>query len=135
MGDRQGTRQTRARRSRRRLRRRNRRRKTRSSGSAGLAEGGAMNFEIGDFTSSDAEAVNRVALSAFQQYQNEYYYWGALSSRIGNIAGLAEFGELVVAKVEGEVAGAVAYVGPGKAKAAFFAPEWPILRMLVVDPA
>jgi ribosomal protein S18 acetylase RimI-like enzyme len=32
--------------------------------------------------------------------------------------------------------GAVAYIPPGsEPRAEFFAPEWPIIRMLVVDPA
>ena len=32
-------------------------------------------------------------------------------------------------------AGAVAYFGPNSQKAAFFDQRWPIIRMLVVDPA
>jgi ribosomal protein S18 acetylase RimI-like enzyme len=50
------------------------------------------------------------------------------------MAALAESAELIVARVDGRVAGAVAYVGPGKEKAPFFSREWPVLRMLVVDP-
>jgi GNAT superfamily N-acetyltransferase len=48
---------------------------------------------------------------------------------------LAERGEIIVAEIDGRIAGGVAYVGPGKPKAAFFDPAWPIIRMLVVDPA
>ena len=33
------------------------------------------------------------------------------------------------------IAGAVAYFGPNSQKAAFFDQRWPIIRMLVVDPA
>jgi ribosomal protein S18 acetylase RimI-like enzyme len=93
-----------------------------------------MNCQLTDFTSADAEAVNRVALSAFRQYQHDYQDWAAFSDRIGNMAALAASGEIVVARVDGQLAGAVAYVGPGKEKAPFFDAEWPILRMLVVEP-
>jgi GNAT superfamily N-acetyltransferase len=40
-----------------------------------------------------------------------------------------------VAELDGAIVGAVAYIGPGKEKAAFFRPEWPVMRMLVVAPA
>ena len=39
-----------------------------------------------------------------------------------------------MAELAGRIVVAVAYVGPGAPKAAFFLPEWPIMRMLVVDP-
>lgn len=48
---------------------------------------------------------------------------------------LAEAGEIIVAELDGRVVGAVAYVGPGTPKAAFFQPEWPIMRLLVVAPS
>lgn len=47
------------------------------------------------------------------------------------IAGLAE---LIVATLEGKVVGAVGYVGPGIEKQEWFEREWPVIRMLVVDP-
>jgi ribosomal protein S18 acetylase RimI-like enzyme len=93
-----------------------------------------MNHQLSEFTPADAEAVNRVALSAFRQYQHEYEDWAGFSSRVGDMAALAESAEIIVAWVSGRIAGAVAYVGPGKAKAPFFAAEWPIMRMLVVAP-
>lgn len=42
--------------------------------------------------------------------------------------------EVVIATIDERVAGAVAYVGPGKPKGDLFPAEWPILRMLVVAP-
>jgi GNAT superfamily N-acetyltransferase len=56
-------------------------------------------------------------------------------------AGLAKtsdlnaIGELIVVECEGQLAGGVAYVGPNRPKAAFFDQAWPVIRMLVVDPA
>lgn len=93
-----------------------------------------MNYHLSEFTQSDAEAINKLAISAFQQYQHEYEDWTAFSSRLGKMATMAEYAELIVATVDGRIAGAVTYVGPGKEKAPFFSREWPILRMLVVDP-
>lgn len=93
-----------------------------------------MNYKLSDFTPADEEAVNQTALSAFRQYQHAYSDWQAFSGRVANMAGLAVSAEVIVAKVEGQIAGAVAYVGPGKEKASFFPREWPILRMLVVEP-
>jgi ribosomal protein S18 acetylase RimI-like enzyme len=48
---------------------------------------------------------------------------------------LAAAGEIIIAEVGGTLLGAVAYVGPERPKAPFFEPQWPIIRMLLVDPA
>src|ERR1051325_2278842 len=48
---------------------------------------------------------------------------------------LSASGEVIVAELEDKFAGAVAYFGPNSQKAAFFDQRWPIIRMLVVDPA
>lgn len=93
-----------------------------------------MNCRLDEFAPADADAINQVALAAFRQYRHEYADWPAFSGRIGDMAALAASAELIVARVDGRIAGAVAYVGPGREKAPFFAAEWPILRMLVVDP-
>jgi ribosomal protein S18 acetylase RimI-like enzyme len=52
------------------------------------------------------------------------------------MSALAESAEILVAEDGGgRIVGAVAYVAPFKApRADFFAPEWPIVRMLAVDP-
>jgi len=47
---------------------------------------------------------------------------------------LAAHGEIIVAELSGRIAGAGAYFAPGAPKAPFFEPEWPVNRMLVVDP-
>lgn len=94
-----------------------------------------MKFELRDFVGTDAEAVNRIALAAFQQYSGQYEDWEQFSRRISRMDSLAESAELVVATRGEKIAGAVAYVAPGKPKASFFAPEWSVLRMLVVEPS
>ncbi len=89
------------------------------------------------FEPTDADAVNAVALAAFEQYRGVYDDWDALSRGVGNMADLAENGEIVVAQDEhGHIVAAVAYFGPHtEPRADFFEPEWPIIRMLVVSPA
>jgi len=47
---------------------------------------------------------------------------------------LADSGEIVVAELEDRIVGAVAYIPPGRSKAAYFQSAWPIIRMLVVEP-
>jgi ribosomal protein S18 acetylase RimI-like enzyme len=79
--------------------------------------------------------VNAVALAAFGQYRGEYQDWPAFLAFVGSMANLAEGGELIVALNNERIAGAVAYFGPRAQKPALFEPDWPVIRMLVVDPA
>ena len=89
------------------------------------------------YAPADAAAVNRVALAAFDQYRGVYGDWETLSRGVGAMDALAAEGELIVAEDDArQIVGAVAYFGPHTSpRADFFAPEWPIVRMLVVDPA
>lgn len=100
----------------------------------GVKENG-VSFCLREFQSADAPAVNEVALAAFNELRQHYNDWPTFSRNIGNMASLAETGELIVAITQEKVVGAVTYVGPGKKKREFFPIEWAILRMLVVAPA
>lgn len=86
------------------------------------------------FNPEDAPAVNALALKAFEQFQTAYTDWPGFRAKIAEMSSLATTGELIVAEIDGLVVGAVAYIGPGKPKADFFQIDWPIMRMLVVDP-
>jgi GNAT superfamily N-acetyltransferase len=48
---------------------------------------------------------------------------------------LSASGEVIIAELQDAFAGAVAYFGPDRPKAPFFDQSWPVIRMLVVDPA
>ncbi len=88
------------------------------------------------FNSSDADAVNAVALAAFAQYEGVYDDWEALIRGVGSMSALAEHAQLIVGDEGAEVLGAVAYCPPGSTpRAEFFEAEWPIIRMLVVHPS
>ena len=87
------------------------------------------------FSPADANTVNAVALAAFAQYRGVYSDWETLARGVGSMSSLAGQAELIIAEEAGAVVGAVAYCPPrSQPRAEFFAPEWPIVRMLVVRP-
>ena len=93
-------------------------------------------MRIRPFARADTEAVNAVALSAFAQYEGIYQDWETLARSVGSMATLADQAELILAEDGDRVVGAVAYCPPGsQPRADFFEPEWPIIRMLVVEPS
>jgi ribosomal protein S18 acetylase RimI-like enzyme len=91
-------------------------------------------IRIRPFAEADRDAVNAVARAAFAQYAGDYRDWPGFIDGIGRMADLARDADLLVAEQDGAIAGAVAHVGPGRPRAAFFPPEWSVIRMLVVDP-
>ncbi len=94
-----------------------------------------MSYTLRDFNPADKNSVNAVALAAFKQFQEKYSDWKSFSHHIGEMASLSNSGELIVAVDGDSIVGAVVYVGPHLPKSEYFSAEWPILRMLVVDPA
>ena len=90
---------------------------------------------IRPFAPRDRDTVNAVARAAFAQYAQDYADWPGFIEGIGRMAELARDADLLVAEHDGVVIGAVAHVGPGRPRAAFFPGEWSVIRMLVVDPA
>jgi GNAT superfamily N-acetyltransferase len=92
-------------------------------------------IKIRDYESSDAEDLNRIAVAAFGQYQDQYQDWPAMQARLSKTSALSATGEVIVAEFQKQFAGAVAYFGPNARKAPFFDQRWSVIRMLVVDPA
>lgn len=91
-------------------------------------------MKIRDFTDTDADAINRIAVAAFRQFSDQYDDWPAFVSGLQTFSRLSEAGELAVAEHNAQIVGAVAYVPPTARKADCFDPAWPVIRMLVVDP-
>lgn len=91
-------------------------------------------IRIRPYAGADREAVNAVARAAFAQYSQDYADWPGFIEGIGRMADLAAHADVLVAEQDGVIAGAVAHVGPGRPRAAFFPDEWSVIRMLVVDP-
>lgn len=90
--------------------------------------------QIRDFQPSDAPELDALAVAAFEQFSNAYADWAGFKAKISTMSSLAETGEIVVAQSEARITGAVAYIGPQRAKSALFPIEWAIMRMLVVAP-
>jgi GNAT superfamily N-acetyltransferase len=92
-------------------------------------------IRLRNYENADAERLNRIAISAFDQFRHHYEDWPAMLAGLSKTSDLSASGEFIIAELEDEFAGAVAYFGPNSQKAAFFDQRWPIIRMLVVDPA
>jgi ribosomal protein S18 acetylase RimI-like enzyme len=92
-----------------------------------------MSWSIRDAELADAADIDRVALAAFSQYRDLYDNWPAFSRNIGRMSRLDA--ELIVAADGARIGGAVGYVAPSRPSADFFEPDWPVIRMLSVDPA
>ncbi|WP_229171972.1 GNAT family N-acetyltransferase [Bradyrhizobium altum] len=88
---------------------------------------------IRDYRSSDAYEVNRLAVTAFEQFRDAFDDWPAMRAGLSKTSELSSGGEIIVAELGDRLAGAVGYFGPGVKKAAFFDQAWPVIRMLVVD--
>jgi GNAT superfamily N-acetyltransferase len=91
--------------------------------------------KVRDYEKPDAEALNRIAVSSFSQFRDQYQDWPAMLAGLSKTSDLSATGEVIVAEFDHQLAGAVAYFGPNSQKASFFDQRWPIIRMLVVDPA
>jgi GNAT superfamily N-acetyltransferase len=92
-------------------------------------------IKIRDYESPDAEDLNRIAVSAFSQFRDQYQDWPAMLAGLSKTSDLSTAGEVIVVEFQNRLAGAVAYFGPDSKKAPFFDQSWPVIRMLVVDPA
>jgi ribosomal protein S18 acetylase RimI-like enzyme len=88
-----------------------------------------------DYRNEDAEAVVRVAVAAFAEFEPHYSNWPLFNANVAKTPELAKTGEIIVAEDSGAIVGAVAYLGPQQPKPVFFEPGWPVIRMLAVDPS
>src|SRR4051794_33772257 len=70
-----------------------------------------------------------------REFEPHFSDWPLFNANVAKMPRLAKTGEIIVAEDDGRIVGAVAYIGPQAAKPAFFEPAWPVIRMLVVDPA
>ncbi|MEE9337842.1 MAG: GNAT family N-acetyltransferase [Methylococcaceae bacterium] len=97
-----------------------------------------MEYFLREYKKSDKSQINKLALSAFEQYSSEYedWYddWESFKEKISQMSNLAQSAELIVAEMGSQIIGAVVYIEPHKTKSEFFNPEWTAMRMLVVFP-
>jgi len=93
-----------------------------------------VRYVLRDFTAADSAEVNATALAAFSDFKDIIDDWATMADRVRHMSDLVADAELVVATVDGRVAGAVGYCGPGRPKQPWFDVAWPCVRMLVVHP-
>lgn len=93
-----------------------------------------MSVHLRTYIDADAPVINRLAVTAFSQYSGQYNDWPAMTKVLEKMSDMAKMAEIVIAEHDSRIVGAVGYLPPFAAKAAHFKPEWPLVRMLVVDP-
>jgi ribosomal protein S18 acetylase RimI-like enzyme len=87
-----------------------------------------------EFREADAQEINRLAVTAFEEFGGNYSDWPALAASYGRMSDLAKTGEIVVAEIAATIVGAVAYIPPHRDKPRYFDQAWPAIRTLIVDP-
>lgn len=93
-----------------------------------------MAFLLRPFQPTDSADVTAAAIAAFEEFRADYGDWPTISRGFERMSALAAAGEMIVATVDGSIAGAVTYVAPGIEKQEWFDRDWPVIRMLVVRP-
>lgn len=96
-----------------------------------------MQYEIEDAQAEDHQAVNGLAVEAWQVLRDGYdpARWESLVKAIGNMSRLSEKGQLILARDGKSIFGAVAYMPPKASDPGIFPEGWPSIRMLVTRPA
>jgi GNAT superfamily N-acetyltransferase len=82
----------------------------------------------------DLALADRVACRAYAEYEREFPEWIPYLRRGVPMTELAREAQVLVAEIDGAIAGAVGYVAPHRAKHAAFPREWAALRFMAVDP-
>src|SRR5215471_12502051 len=93
-----------------------------------------LNFVIRDFLASDTDAVNRLAVAAFEEFRTAYSDWMGMVAHISNMSTLAAVGELMVVDCNGMIIAAVICVALDRLKAELFKSGWPRVRRRVNEP-
>ena len=94
-----------------------------------------MSFAIRTARESEREAADRIARTAFAEYEAAFPDWIPLLRTGHPMANLALDGELLVADEDGVIVGTVGYLPPGRSRDDVFQPDWAVLRMMAVHPA
>ncbi|OOG79908.1 MULTISPECIES: GNAT family N-acetyltransferase [unclassified Pseudomonas] len=93
-----------------------------------------MIVSIRNFFPEDKPLVDQVVRDAWIELATAMPGWNELAPRLGALTANAALSEVLVAELDGEIVGAAGYVGPNQPKPDFFAPEWPIVRLMSVVP-
>lgn len=94
----------------------------------------AMHSHVREARAEDLSLVDRIACRAYAEYENDFPDWVEYLRRGVPMTELAREAQVLVAEVDGVIAGAVGYVAPHREKHAIFPREWAALRFMAVDP-
>jgi ribosomal protein S18 acetylase RimI-like enzyme len=96
-----------------------------------------MKILVRDATSSEFQTIARISLEAYQEYATKLTTenWQIMARNISDVSQTAIVANFIVAEVESEIAGAIAYYSPGKSNPKFFDLQWASLRLLAVSPS
>ncbi len=87
-----------------------------------------------DYKPEDAANINELALSAFNEFKNQFENWTEFSQRLGQFSSLSNQAEIIVAIINEKIVAAVGFVPSYVEKPKHFPADTPIIRMLVVAP-
>ena len=95
-----------------------------------------MNILCRDAKASDFATIAQVNLAAYQEYAQrlDTKNWQKMQQSLVNVAQIAHTAKFIVAEVEQEIVGSVAYYPPGNSNPNIFAHQWAALRLLAVAP-
>jgi ribosomal protein S18 acetylase RimI-like enzyme len=95
-----------------------------------------MNILLRDATSLDFDTIVQISIEAYREYSTvlDAENWQIMQNNLSNIENVAILANFIVAEVEDEIAGAIAYYSPGRSNFKFFDSQWASLRLLAVAP-
>lgn len=93
-----------------------------------------MSALIRNYVPADQSLVDQLVRDAWSELASLMPGWPELAPRLQALTANADASEVIVAEVDGELVGAVGYVGPQQPKPDFFHISWPIVRFMSVAP-
>lgn len=95
----------------------------------------AQPFRLRDALPDERKAVPSLVVDAYREFAGVLGDgWTAFEGRLRNIDNWSAGGQLIVAEVNGDLAGSVAYCPPGKSNPSLYEPEWASILVLAVVP-
>lgn len=95
-----------------------------------------MTILLRDATPGDFTSIASISVAAYQEYANYLTVgnWQKMQQSLSNVSLTAKTADFIVAKLEDDVVGAVAYYPLGRSNPKFFQSSWASLRLLAVAP-
>ena len=93
-----------------------------------------MEVLLHNATPADFDSIARISVTAYKEYATllTAENWQKMEQNLFNVAQTADTANFVVARVEDNIVGAVAYYPPGKSNSEYFSDRWASLRLLAV---